>query len=160
MASITINPKELRRFSAPDNAEPSELRELADKMEKLAVGVEELWDEMPPKMREALAALAYFDAQPPKGIAKYKAAVRGGLWYARIKLKGDQDALFDFGIARHRLTNAIMGAIERDNPAYQQALSEVVEGAFSDLERSEALGSEETLDQLRQLSDEALRELQ
>jgi hypothetical protein len=159
MASITINPIEIRRFSSPDNAEPSELRELADQMEALAVGVEKHWDNMPPKLREAFKALAYLDTQPSEGIARYKAAIRGGLWYARIKLKGEQDAFFDFAIARHRLTNAIMGAIERDNPAYQQALSEAVEGAFSDLKGSESLSPEETLDQLRQLSDEALREL-
>lgn len=159
MASITINPIEIRRFSTPDNAEPSELRELADRMEVLAAGVEDLWHEMPPKLREAFVALAYFDVEPSQGIAKYKAALRGGLWYARIKLKGEQDALFDFGIARRSLTNAVLGAIEHENDAYQQALSGAVEGAFSDLERSQALGPEETLDQLRQLSDEALRQL-
>jgi hypothetical protein len=159
MASITINPVEIKRFSTPDNAEPSELRELADRMEELAAGVEDLWNEMPPKLREAFVGLVYFDVEPSQGIAKYKAALRGGIWYARIKLKGEQDALFDFGIARRRLTNAVLGALERDNSAYQQALSEAVEGAFSDLEGSEALAPEETRDQLRQLSDEALREL-
>ncbi len=117
MASITISPREIKLFSAPDKVEPSELRELADAMECLAAGVEDLWDEMPPKLREALTALAYCDVEPSKGIARYGSALRGGLWYARIKLRGEQDALFDFGIARRRLTNAVLGAIERDNPA-------------------------------------------
>lgn len=160
MASITINPIELRRFSSPDKAEPSELREMAEQMEKLAAGVEDLWDDMPPKMREALTALAYMSMEPPKGIAeRYGSALRAGFWYARVRLKGEQEALLDFGIARRWLTNAVMAAIERDNPAYQLALSEAIEGAFSDLDKSEALEPEDTLDQLRQLSDEALREI-
>lgn len=157
MASITINPIEIRRFSNPDNAEPSELRELADRMEYLAAGVDDLWNEMSPKLREAFVSLAYHDMEPPQGIAKYKSALLGGLWYARIKLKGEQDALFDFVAARHRLTNAVLGAIERDDPAHQQALSEAIEEAFSGLEQGEELTAEDTLDQLRQLSDEALR---
>lgn len=160
MASITINPIELRRFSSPDKAQPSELRELAERMDKLAAGVEDLWDEMGPKLREALAALAYSTMEPSGGIVqRYGSALRGGLWYARVRLKGEQEALFDFGIAHRRLTNAILAAIERDNIAYQKELSEAVEGAFSGLEESKALGPEETLDELRQLSDEALREL-
>lgn len=160
MASITINPIELRRFSAPDTAEPSELRELAEKMDKLAAGVEDLWDEMPPKLREALAALAYLSIEPPKGIAdRYRAAIRGGFWYARMRLKGEQEAFDDFAIARRRLTNSVLAAVERDDLARQRLLSEAVEGAFSDLEKSEVLEPEDTLDQLRQLSDEALREL-
>lgn len=160
MASITINPIEMKRFSAPDSAEPSELRELAAKMEALAVGVEDLWDEMPPKLRDAFTALAYYSAESPKGIGRYGAALRGGWWYARIRLKGEQEALIDFGIARRRLTNSVQAAIERDDPARQQALAEAVEEAFSNLEKSETLEPEETLEQLRQLSDEALRELQ
>jgi hypothetical protein len=133
VASITIDPREIMRFSAPESAEPSELREAAQKMEQLAVMVENMWDEMPPppEVREALVALAYTSMQPPKGIVgRYRAAIRGGISYARIKLRGEQEAFFDF-----------------------------VEGAFSDLEQSRALTPEDTLDQLRQLSDEALREL-
>jgi hypothetical protein len=98
--------------------------------------------------------------EPPKGIAgRYSAAVRAGLWYARMQLKGEQEAFFDYVVAHRRLTNAILAAIERENPAYQKAFSEAVEGAFSDLEHSKALTPEDTLDQLRPLSDEALREL-
>lgn len=160
MASITISPREIKRLSAPDAAEPSELREMAQNAEMLAAGVEDLWTELPPKLREALTALAYETTEPPEGIAsRYRAAIRGGLWYARIRLKGEQEAFFDYVVAHRRLTNAILGAIERDNLAYQQALSEAVEGAFSELERSEALTPEETREQLRRLSNEALREL-
>lgn len=158
MASIVVDPIEFRRFSTPDSAEPSELRELSDKMEYLAANVDERWGEIPPKLREVLIALTYSDVEETSGgLSKYKAALRGGLWYARIRFRGEQDALFDFGIARRRLTNAVLGAVERDNPEYQQALFESVNGAFSDLEKSKALEPEETLDQLRQLSDEALR---
>jgi len=162
VASITIDPREIMRFSAPESAEPSELREAAQKMEQLAVMVENMWDEMPPppEVREALVALAYTSMQPPKGIVgRYRAAIRGGISYARIKLRGEQEAFFDFVVAHRRLSNAILTAIERENPAYQEALSKAVEGAFSDLEQSKALTAEDTLGQLRQLSDEALREL-
>jgi hypothetical protein len=163
VASITIDPREIMRFTAPDTAEPSELREMAQKMEVAAARVEYMWSEAPPppKLREALVAFAYSAVEPPpKSIAgRYATAIRGGLWYARIKLKGEQEAFFDYVVARRRLTNTILAAIERENPAYQKALSEAVEGAFSDLEQGKALTAEDTLDQLSQLSDEALKEL-
>jgi hypothetical protein len=162
VASVTINPREIMRFSAPDAAEPSELREIAQHMESIAASVENTWDDapLPPKLREALIALAYSTVEPPKGIARrYSAAIRGGLWYARIKLKGEQEAFFDYIIAQRRLTDAVLAAIERENPAYQKALSEALERAFSDVKQSKALTPEDTLEQLRELSDEALREL-
>lgn len=161
MASITISPIELRRLSDPDAVEPSELREMTQTAEFLADHAEKHWERMPPKIREALIALVYSMMNPPQNLLrKYSAALRGGLWYTRIRLKGEQEAFSDFVIAHRRMTNAILEAVERDNSAYQQALSEVIEEAFSDLEHSEALTPEDTLEQLRQLSDEACREIQ
>jgi hypothetical protein len=161
LASIALHPKELKRLSAPDAAEPSELREMTQFAEFIASAVEDMWDELPPRMREALASVAYSTVDPPEGfVQRYSAALRGGLLYARVRLKGEQEAFYDYLIAHHLMTNAILGAIERDNPAYQQALSEAVEEAFSDLDRGEELTSEDTLEQLRKLSDEAVRELQ
>jgi hypothetical protein len=161
LTSITINPTELRRLSAPDAAEPSKLGEMTQKAEFLASAVENLWEEMPLKVRKPLITLAYLTLQPPKGFFdRYSTALRGSLRYAHIRLRGEQDAFFDYVVAYRRLTNAILGALERENPAYQRALSEAVEEAFSDLDRSEELTPEDTLEQLRQLSDEALREVQ
>jgi hypothetical protein len=160
VASITINPTELRRLSTPDAAEPSELRERTHTAEYIAGKVDKHWDEAPPKLREALVALAYSAIRPPDGLLdRARIALRGGLRYARITFKGEQEVFFDYVIAHRQMTNAILGAIERDNLEYRQALSEGIEGAFSDLEQSEILTPEDTLDQLRQLSDEALREL-
>ncbi len=160
VASITINPIELRRLSAPDAAEPSKLREMTQTAEILAGAVENHWEGMPPKMREALVAIVYSMMEPPQNpIRKYGAALRGGLWYARIRLRGEHEAFSDFVIAHRQMVNAILGAIERDNPTYQRALSEAVEESFFDSEQGQELTPEDTLDQLRQLSDEALREL-
>ncbi len=76
-----------------------------------------------------------------------------------MRFKGEQEAFDDFAIARRRLTNSVLAAVERDDLKRQKLLSEAVEGAFSNLKKSEALEPEDTLDQLRQLTDGALREL-
>lgn len=157
MTSISIDPIEIRRFSKPASAEPSELRQLSDHMESVAVSVEGGWSKMQPKLREALIAFAYKEPELPTGFRKYVTVLRAGFWFARLTLKGEQNEVYNFGIAHRRLINAILSAIERDDPAYLEGLSKSIDEAFADLESSKTLEPEDTLGQLRQLSDEALR---
>jgi hypothetical protein len=157
MASASVDPIEIKRFLKPDSTAPSELRQLSDDMESVAISVEKNWDSMQPKLREALLAFAYNEPSLPEGPSKYATVLRAGLWFAKMTLRGEQDEVFNFGIAHHKLVDAILSKVESDNSDYQNALSESVNEAFTELERSESLEPEDTLDQLRQLSDEALK---
>ena len=51
-------------------------------------------------------------------------------------LQGERDAFVAYANASDRLTNAIIRAIERENIAYQEALSQAVDGALAEAENS------------------------
>ena len=52
-----------------------------------------------------------------------------GAW---MVLQGERDAFVAYASASDRLVKAIIGASERENIAYQEALSEAVEGALAE----------------------------
>jgi hypothetical protein len=158
-ASFTINPREIRELSATRTTEPSRLHELARRAEELTVLVERHWGDFGKELQARLAALAYSIVEPPDGVSGRLRALRSAVRYAVIRWREDQDALFDFAIAQRHLVNAILDAVEREDPEYQRALAEAVEGALSEIRegKTETLTDEDTGDWLRRLSDEALK---
>ena len=154
-----IDPIEIKELSATRTTEPSRLRELAQRAEEAAVFVDNHWETLDEEQRRTLHAFICLIVDPPKGITGRLRALRSAFRFGRIRFNEDQDALFDFAIAQRHLINAILSAIERDNPEYQKALTEAVEGAVSETRESrmEAVTDENTGDWLRRISDEALK---
>lgn len=75
-------------------------------------------------------------------------------------LQGERDAFVAYASASDRLTNAIIRAIERENRAYQEALSQAFEGALAEAENSkETMTTEEACEWIREISDRAIAEL-
>jgi hypothetical protein len=58
-----------------------------------------------------------------------------------------------------RLVDAILSRIEREDMAYQKALSEALEERFTELGNIEAMTAEDACDRIRSISDRALEEL-
>jgi hypothetical protein len=162
-ATIAISASEIRQIFQPRTSKSSHLWELAQKAHALAVTVEEGWEGLPPERRELLTTFACAVIDPPKGIKGFFRTFINRFYsafvLAWIVLKGEQDAFIAYATAFQRLVNAILGAIEREGTGYQKALSEALEGAFGDWESSEAMTAEEACERLRQISDQALREL-
>lgn len=52
-----------------------------------------------------------------------------------------------------------MSGVEREDMAYQKALSEALEEAFTDWRNSRDMGAEEACERLREISDQAFNEL-
>ncbi len=162
-ATIAISANEIRQIFQPRTSKSSHLWELAQKAHALAVTVEEDWQGLTPERRELLTTFACAVIDPPKGIKGFFRTFinrfYSALVLAWIVLKGEQDAFIAYATAFQRLVNAILGAIEREDTGYQKALSEALEGSFADWESSEAMTAEEACERLRQISDQALREL-
>lgn len=157
---FAIDPIEIRELSSTRTTEPSRLRELAQRAERHAVFIENYWEDLDEEQRRHLYALTCLVIEPPnKGLTGRWRALRSAFRYALIRYHEDQDALFDFAIAQRRFINAILSAVEREDPGYQQALSKAVEGALSEarVSNTEHLTDENTGDWLRRISDEALK---
>lgn len=69
------------------------------------------------------------------------------------------DSFVAYNNAFDRLVSAILNAVERENNAYQQALSEALEEAFSEWETTKAMTAEEACERIRQISERVLTEL-
>ena len=73
-----------------------------------------------------------------------------------IVLKGELDSFVAYINAFNRLINAILSGIEREDIAYEKALSEALEETFAGLETSEAMTAEEACERIRAISNQAL----
>ncbi|MDY6803384.1 MAG: hypothetical protein SXA11_06205 [Cyanobacteriota bacterium] len=159
-ATTTISTKEIKQIFQQRTSDPSELWRLAEKANTLAVVVENYWENLPPKKQELLTAFAYIDFEQPKGINRIlldSIKTLFAAWIvAWIVIKGELNAFITYRNALERLVNAILSAIERENLAYQKALSKAIENAIISSENNKAMTAEEACERLRELSNQAL----
>ena len=162
-ATITISPSEIRQIFQPRTSSASRFWELAQKANNLAVIIEARWDQIPPETRELLKIFAYAVIEPPQGIKGVFIELLGRFYLAfslfSIAIKGEQDAFIAYAGAFKRLLNAILSGIEREDIAYEKALSEALEETFAGLGTSEAMTAEEACERIRAISYQALEEL-
>ncbi len=162
-ATITISPSEIRQIFQPRTPSASRFWELAEKANNLAVIIDARWDQIPPETRELLKIFAYAVIEPPqeiKGIFVYY--LGRCLWNFSlflIELKGEKKSVVAYNVAFERLLNAILSGVEREDMAYEKALSEALEESFAGWETSEAMTAEEACERIRAISYQALEEL-
>ena len=161
--TITISPSEIRQIFQPRTPSASRLWELAQKANTLAVIIESPWEKIPDETRELLKTFAYTLIEPPQGIKETLLRFIGRFYLAValpwIVLKGEIDSFVAYINAFDRLVNAILSGVEREDMAYQKALSEAIEETFTDWENSRDMSAEEACERLRQISDKAFNEL-
>lgn len=159
-ATITISTKEIKQILQQQTSDPSQLWKLAEKGNTLAVMVENSWENLPLEKQDLLTAFAYMNLEKPQGIKSIFVNQISRLFVAlilvRIVLKGELNAFLAYANAFQRLVNAILSAIERENSAYQNALSEAIENAIIDSENNQAMTAEEACERIRELSNQAL----
>ncbi|MFB2923276.1 hypothetical protein [Aerosakkonema funiforme] len=163
-ATITINSSEIRQIlQPPRTSNSSRLWEIAQKANTLAVIVEDRWENFTDEDRELLKTFAYAVIEPPKGIldtiSELVSRFLFALFLAAIAIKGEADAFAAYSDGSKRLINAILGRIEREDIAYQKALSEAIEEAFANLETSKAMTAEEACERIGRISDKIIGEL-
>ena len=159
-ASIAINPSEIRQIFQPRTSSASRFWELAQKANNLAIIIEARWEQIPTETRELLKIFAYAITEPPQGIKDIFLEFFNRLSLAfalfLIVLKGEKNSLIAYIGAFERLINAILSAIEREDIAYQKALSEALEETLAGLETSEAMTAEDACERIRAISYQPL----
>ena len=68
-------------------------------------------------------------------------------------IRGETDVLTDYFNALIRLKNAVLGAIEREHPDYDQTMAEVVQEALAKSGDSPAMTPDEFCEWLSSVSD-------
>jgi hypothetical protein len=162
-ATITISPSEIRQIFEPRTSSASRFWELAQKANNLAVIIDARWEQIPAETRDILKIFAYAVIEPPQGIKGILIDFLGRFSLAfslfSIAIKGEQDAFIAYAGAFQRLLNAILSGIEREDIAYEKALSEALEETFAGWETSEAMTAQEACERIRAISYQALEEL-
>lgn len=152
--AITINPDEIQQISQPRTVNSSRLRVLARKTEALAIAVENKWQYFSPKEQELLESLIYSSIAHPEGKNNtFISSFLTRLSLAWILIKGETDSLTKYLQALSRLKNAVLDAIERENPTYNQVMTEVVKEALDESEESPLMTSDEFKEWLNRVSD-------
>lgn len=156
--AFAIGPHDIHQLSRPRTVRTSKLRTATQCAHQLAHGVEAHWEEMPPAVKASLKELAYEIVEPPRGFRGVAHHVAASVMLAAIALRGERDALLDYLAAVRRLVNAVLGAVERDQPAYRNQLEKAVGDGLSESQGAQSV-PEDMRGWLAALSDQAHREL-
>lgn len=130
-AVITVNPSVLRHLSRrPWTGKPSELRLLALKADRLTEMVQSRWSDLEPAQRDTFVALAYrLLEDEPDGVWP---SVRRRLSGALLALLGHEQGMAVFTASVSRLAEAVLDAIEREDPRYRERLGQAVDQALTE----------------------------
>lgn len=137
--SLKLTPKEVHQLTSPRDASPSRLAKSARLAERLAVKVENDWENLSPEARELLVALAYDATREQRSVGE-----RLKLKWHRLKLaltlvRGQEEmhTVSEYVESMQRLIDAILLAIENEDEAYQENVAKVLKHAISKPEISE-----------------------
>lgn len=157
-ASFTIDPKEVHQLASPHADNPSRLIESARRAERLAVLVDNEWEDFTPEIREVFKALAYDTIREPSGIRE-----RLRRWWHRKKLgrgflrsREEMLAVVEYVYSTHRLIDTVLVAVEREDEEHQEKLAAAAEQAAAKQGDGRILTVEERREWLRGVSRRAL----
>ena len=155
--AFTIDQKQMGR-PAPRTSDASTLRKFAGWLDSLTVKVHHEWNELPADEREAYKHFAYamIEGEDERGgISRYFDRALSGWNLFLIALKGEQEAYVESAIALHRFVEAVLDAVERENPAYRRELAEALEDGLAN-DASKVMTVEEARERRRQLRHRVL----
>lgn len=102
---------------------PSSLARVTESAERLVGLVEKRWEELPKEVRHLLHAVAYETLRP------VRPRIRDRIAFAAVVLRDGVEAVAAYTRAMQRLRDAVLSAIEREDPRYRQAVVEVLASA-------------------------------
>lgn len=107
--------------------------------ERLAVRVENEWEDLSPESRELLTAFAYDAIRERRGVGERLRLTwyRLKLAYTLIRGQEEMHAVIEHEDSMQRLIDAILLAIEDEDEAYQERVTTVLKRAISKPEMSE-----------------------
>lgn len=156
--AFTMDLRELASPS-PRTSDASRLRKSARTLDRVAAKIEGHWEELPMEERTAYAELAHTVVDPAE---EEEGKMRSFIWRARtawnlflMGLKGEQEAFVEYRVAFRRFVEAVLDAVEHENPAYQVSLNEAIQEGLSG-ETSEPMTAEGARERRRRLRDQVL----
>ena len=147
----SLDPKQVLQLVRPRTADPDMLHLLAGRASFLAAAVEESWDVLEPKTKEALRAFAHVAVHE-----RLYSSLTERAYHVVLVLKGETGALAAFVAAVEKLVRAVVDAIEREHPEYQKAVAEAVESGLAAASQP-GMNPEEFREWLSGFSDRTLR---
>lgn len=155
-AVFDIDPREIKQVHSI-TADPSRLTTLGHKIDRLARKVKKEWNSFSVEEREAMARLAYDLLEPPKGVGKLWLRLRAKAYTIFIIAINQVEVLYFCLDAVDTLIDNILDAVEREDPVYQQVLSDTLEEVISNPGAGEPVDADRRREWLKQLSSEALK---
>lgn len=151
--TFTIDLKKIERPS-PQTSDALILRRLTQKLDRATAKVEKHWEELSSEEREAYTHFAYVVIEHPdeeqNKVRRLLDRSRSAWNLFLIALKGEQEAYVEYKVAGRRLVEVILDAVERENLAYQETLTETLEAELSEF-TGESMTVEEARERRRQL---------
>ena len=158
-ASFTIDPKEVYKFASAGADNPSHLIARARQAERLAMLIDNEWEDYPPEVREAFKALAYDTIREPSGTRE-----RLRRWWYRKKLgrrfsrsREEMLTVVEYVYSTHRLIDSVLVAVEREDEKLKESLAAAAEQAAAKQGDGRVLTAEERREWLRGVSRRALK---
>ena len=100
--------------------------ELPARLERLANEVETRWAELDPEDRGALAAFAYAAIEPPRNPWLRLHGFINRIRLAFRLIRGEEEEVGKMILASYQLVEAVLSAIEREDPTYLAELRETL----------------------------------
>lgn len=156
---VLIDSSEIRQIRHR-TVNPSRFLTLAQRNLRVAEVVEKEWNNLVVEDRELLKSLAYDLIEPPKGLRRLGLKLWMEAYMIFIKVTGQEEELCFCLQTLDLLVDRILDAIEREQPYYNQTLSDTLEEVISSPGVEELIdGQGQTGKWLQQLSDQALKEI-
>lgn len=159
-STFTIDLKGIERPS-PRTSDASALRELTQQVNRATLKVERYWGELPVEERDAYLHFAYavteFRNEEPHRLRSLFERSIAGFNLFLITLKGEQEAFVEYAVAMQRFVEAVLDAIEHENDAYQEAVTETLQEEELPGGAEEAMTLEEARERRRQLRYQVLK---
>ncbi len=144
---LADEPEEIERIGRPTTANPSVYFAYAKLAEYVADAAENRWDQTDERIRHAARLLAGLTFNRPKWWDwRY---LRSVLSLSRA-YRQDPDAVAAYLNQVRRARNSVLEAIERENPDYQQAVTEALREAVS-LEKRESMTAGQASEWIRSI---------
>ncbi len=123
-------------------------------MNELTLEVKSQWAKLSPELQDALKVFAYHEPETrPKSLADRLRGFRSSVALGRV-LRKQPELVREYLNAANNLTEAILDAIERENPEHQETVAQAIEEAFSDT-NNRTMNAEEAREWNREIFDQA-----
>ena len=135
--------QKVSNIQKPSPVRPSELQQLTFVLERLALLVEQQWEQLSDLEREALVAIVY---ETIKSSEKERNVIVD-LWrrisFAWMLINSGEESFVAYRNAVQRFVNRVLDRVERSHPEYELQVSQALQEVLDDSENSLVMTQDE-----------------